>query len=78
MLAKVDAHVLDAPRAAAIKAALRAAQGASAYLTPQLCAAFVQAWTLDLRAWAAFLRRFPADCGMEKALAELGLIGHSV
>ena len=73
VLAEVDIHVTDQQRATAIKAALRAAQGASAYVTPHLCDEFVQAWTQDLRTWDAFLDRFATENALDKALSELGL-----
>ncbi|WP_433296460.1 hypothetical protein ACQP2F_38455 [Actinoplanes sp. CA-030573] len=73
VLAEVDVHVPDPAKAADIKAALRAAQGASAFITPQLCQAFVSAWTQDLRTWDAFLDRHPTVGDLGKALAELGL-----
>ncbi|MET3429536.1 hypothetical protein BJ973_008748 [Actinoplanes tereljensis] len=73
VLAKVDMHVADTARAFSIKGSLRAAKGASAFVTPHLCHEFVQAWTDDLRTWNEFLDRFANFTTVEEAFAELGL-----
>ncbi|GIM94137.1 hypothetical protein [Paractinoplanes toevensis] len=75
VLSEVDTHVTDAARAFSIKGSLRAAKGASAFITPYLCHEFVQAWTDDLRTWSDLLDRFARVNTIEKAFAELGL-GH--
>jgi hypothetical protein len=73
VLAEVAVHVTDPAAAFAIRSSVRAARGASAFITPHLCDEFVQAWSEDLRTWQRFLARFAAVDSVEKALAELGL-----
>jgi hypothetical protein len=74
LLAAVDdVYLTEEQRREQIKASLRAAKGASAYITPRLCDEFIRAWREDLHVWDVFLDLFPRDLGIAKAIAELGL-----
>jgi len=73
LLAEVDAADMDGGRRTQMTNSLKAARGASAFITPYLCNAFLQGWRSDLRTWDIFLEGFPTTGGTGKALAELGL-----
>jgi hypothetical protein len=53
--------------------AMKAAQGRRAFVTPQLCVDYINAWTADRNVWRCYLAGLPRGSTARKALAHLGL-----
>ncbi|MEV4319819.1 hypothetical protein [Actinocrispum sp. NPDC049592] len=53
---------------------LKAAKGRNLVIEPQLCVDYLDAWRLDRKLWREHINVAPEQLGVEKTLAELGLI----
>jgi hypothetical protein len=62
---------VDAARERRMRASLLAARGQLAHITPQLCAAYVEAWRVDRETWRRHLSDLPTGLPLEAALSQL-------
>lgn len=57
-------------------AALKAAKGRQAHITPAMCVEYLRAWVADRRTWRSYLERLPRCPSPVDALRHLGLNTH--
>jgi hypothetical protein len=57
-----------------IAQSLWAARGSLELITPELCAAYMDAWRQDRLTWRTWIEGLPQGLGLAKALQELGAV----
>jgi hypothetical protein len=73
VLARSVKRITDPAKRQKVQASLRAAKGASSFITPKICREYVIAWREDLRTWQEHLGTFSLQLSLDKALSELGI-----
>ncbi|MFD0740978.1 hypothetical protein ACFQ1L_02625 [Phytohabitans flavus] len=73
VLARSESRIADPVKREKVQASLRAAKGASSFITPKICREYVAAWRKDLDLWGEHLDTFRDQPSVDKALSELGL-----
>jgi hypothetical protein len=68
VLGLVNATDIEASEKRRMVAALKAARGRLAHITPELCCSYLQAWTADRKQWQRHIDRLPSGKSLESAL----------
>jgi glycosyltransferase involved in cell wall biosynthesis len=68
VLGLVNATDVEASEKRRMVAALKAARGRLAHITPELCCDYLQAWTADRKQWQRHIDRLPSNKSLESGL----------
>jgi hypothetical protein len=68
---------VDPAARARMEAALKAARGRLALITPELCQEYLQAWASDRERWGGHIEKLPARRSLGSALEWLARAGHT-